>query len=125
MIRRPLDQRFGEAVRTGRKTTTIRRAPWPAGVPIMLYHWADAAYRSPQRDAAVIIVTDTTPITIGHQPDGLMTYTGPEGLISAPLWQSEGFASRAEMDAWFRPLVDPGACIPRHLMTFALRGREA
>lgn len=125
MIRRPLDQRFSEAVLTGRKTTTIRQKPWPAGVPIMLYHWTGEAYRSPQHDVAVVIVTGTAPITIGQHPDGLMTYTGPAGLSSATLWRSEGFASLAEMDAWFRRLVDPGACIPCHLMTFTPKGDEA
>ena len=56
MIKRPLNPRFSDAVREGRKFTTIRADLWPVGVPIMLYNWSGAAYRSKQIDVAAIIV---------------------------------------------------------------------
>jgi hypothetical protein len=37
-----------------------------------------------------------------------------------PLWQTEGFDSAAELDAWFRPLVKPGQPATKHLMRFRL-----
>lgn len=124
MIKRPLDPRFKEAVHAGRKTTTIRKAPWPVGVPIMLYHWSGQAYRSRQHDVAVVIVGKTTPITIVHRDSGLLTYTQAQSQ-ALPLWKTEGFASWEDMDVWFRPLVRPGKTITRHLMTFALERRAA
>jgi len=126
MIKRPLDPRFKDAVHSGRKTTTIRKAPWPVGVPIMLYHWSGQGYRSPQHDVAVVIVSKTTPITIAHGP-WMMTYTRKGGAESpaVPLWETEGFGTPEEMHEWFRPLVKPGKTITRHLMTFAVERRVA
>jgi len=55
MIKRPINARFSEAVREGRKFTTIRSKPWPVWKEIMLYNWSAAAYRSPQVDVCAFL----------------------------------------------------------------------
>ena len=119
MIKRPLDPRFSNAVLEKRKITTIRETPWPVGVPIMLYNWSGAAYRSPQKDVGSVMVSGWWPITIAHTVAGDMRYAyGMDcGLV---LHETEGFESRADMDAWFRPLVKPGQSVTKHLMRFRL-----
>ena len=117
MIKRPLNSRFTEAVLAGRKFTTIRDKPWPVGVPIMLYNWSGAAYRSKQSNVAEIVVKGFWTIRITHRPDGAMAYDC--GKTSAPaLYESEGFKSQAEMDDWFRPLVKHGQTDEKILMRF-------
>lgn len=98
MIKRPLNVRFRNPVLTGVKTSTIRNKPWPVGVPIMLYNWSVAAYRSPQLDVAPVIVRETRAIRITHREDGDMIYAygQPQERL---LHETEGFASRAELDA--------------------------
>lgn len=119
MIKRPLNSRFREAVLRDVKTTTIRDKAWPVGVPIMLYNWAGAAYRSKQVDVAPVIVKGFWTIRITHLHRGdVMVYqcgkeSGPE------LYKSEGFSSKEEMDDWFRPLVPAGRTIEKTLMLFA------
>lgn len=118
MIKRPLDSRFRELVLTDRKTTTIRSAAWPVGVPIMLYSWSGTPYRSKQVDVAAVIVKGfwTIRITRLRRGDVMVYQCGKE---SGPaLYQSEGFASQEEMDAWFRRLVQPGTTIEKTLMLF-------
>jgi len=73
MIKRPLNSRFSDAVREGRKITTIRDNPWPVGKQIMLYNWSGAAYRSKQNDVAAVTVLATSPVTISRVGDA-MTY---------------------------------------------------
>jgi hypothetical protein len=117
MIRRPLNERFAEKVLAGVKITTIREKPWPVGVPIMLYNWSGAACRSPQVDVAPVVVMGFWTIQIAQMEDGIMRYAyGMEN--NKPLWQTEGFDSAAELDAWFRPLVNPGKSVTKHLMRF-------
>ena len=119
MIRRPLHPRFTQAVLAGEKFTTIRDGQWPVGKPIMLYNWSGAPYRSKQVDVAQITVTGFWPIQITHDVGGGMRYRhGMGGVI--PLWQTEGFTSRDDLDAWFRPLVKPGHTITKTLMRFKL-----
>lgn len=119
MIKRPLNPRFSEAVKSGAKTTTIRKKWWPCGVPIMLYNWSGAAYKSPQNDVAVVVVREFWVIRITHNVDGSMTYE--HGRESAePLYASEGFGSQQDMNAWFRPLIKPGKTAEMHLMSFRL-----
>ena len=120
MIKRPLNPRFSTAVLEGRKFTTIRKTPWPVGVPIMLYNWSGAAYRSPQVDVAPVIVMGFWTIKIAHLSDnGDMRYAyGME--TSTPLYQSEGFNAASEMDEWFRRLVNPGQILTATLMRFRL-----
>lgn len=118
MIKRPIDYRFRKAVLRDEKTTTIRDKPWPVGVPIMLYNWSGAAYRSKQSDVAPIVVKGFWTIRITHQIDGFMRYDyGRE--TSEPLFASEGFNSPAEMDEWFLPLVKCGQTIEKTLMLFS------
>lgn len=110
MRKRPLNPRFSDLVRAGQKTTTIRRKPWPVGVPIMLYEWTGKAYRSPQLDVIAIMVTRVVPISIIKAGDDVLyaaevQHAEPKSL---PLWQTEGFSSQEDMDAWFRPLVKKG-----------------
>lgn len=119
MIKRPINPQFADAVLTGRKFTTIREKPWPVGVPIMLYHWSGRAYDSPQIDLTPIKVTGYWPIRITHRPDGTMRYEhGMEHAL--PLYETEGFPSRAAMNDWFRPLVKPGTTIVQTLHRFRL-----
>lgn len=117
MIKRPLHTRFREPVLADQKTTTIRDKAWPVGVPIMLYNWSGAAYRSKQIDVCPVIVRGFWTIRITHREDGGMIYA--YGRVNeTPLHETEGFASRAEMDAWFRPLVKRGQTIEKTLMLF-------
>lgn len=123
MLKRPLDPRFREPVLAGRKTTTIRDKAWPVGVPIMLYNWSGAAYRSKQMDVAPVVVTGFWTIRITHRPDGAMAYQC--GKESGPaLHETEGFASQSEMDDWFRPLVKRGRTIEKTLMRFFCRSNS-
>jgi hypothetical protein len=122
MIKRPLNPRFREQVLDGRKTTTIRNKPWPVGVPIMLYNWTGAPYRSKQLDVAAIVVKGFWTIRITHREDGGMLYA--YGRVKTPLHETEGFASRAEMDEWFRPLVQRGQTVEKTLMLFCRSNDE-
>lgn len=119
MIRRPINARFSAAVLAGRKFTTIRDKPWTVGVPIMLYKWSGAAYRSPQNDVALVMVSGWCPITIAHTEAGEMRYAYGMDCGRA-IHETEGFDSRGEMDEWFRPLINPGQTATKHLMRFKL-----
>lgn len=117
MIKRPLHPRFRDPVLRDEKTTTIRDKPWPTGVPIMLYNWAGAPYRSKQIDVAPIKVIGYWTIYITRREDDMMLYHF--GRVSTlPLHETEGFADRGEMDDWFRPLVKPGQTITKAIMNF-------
>lgn len=117
MIKRPLNPQFRAAVLSDVKTTTIRENPWPVGVPIMLYCWSGKAYRSKQVDVAAVKVRGFWWMIITHNTDGKMFYDcGKES--PPPLYVSEGFASQAAMDDWFRPLVPRGTGIRQALMNF-------
>lgn len=119
MLKRPLNPRFREPVLRDEKTTTIRDKAWPVGVPIMLYSWSGTAYRSKQVDVCSVVVRGfwTIRITRLHRGDIMVYRCGKE---SGPeLYKSEGFASKEEMDAWFRPLVKPGHTIEKTLMLFS------
>jgi hypothetical protein len=119
MIKRPLNSRFREPVLCGKKTTTIREKAWPVGVPIMLYNWSGAAYRSKHSDVASVVVTGFWVIRITHKPDGAMGYEC--GKESGPaLHESEGFNTPEEMDEWFRPLVKRGQAMEKALMLFRI-----
>lgn len=118
MIKRPLHPQFREPVLRDEKTTTIRDKAWPVGVPIMLYNWSGAAYRSKQIDVAPVIVKGFWTIRITHYENGKMRYEC--GKESGPaLYKSEGFASTDDMDDWFRPLVKPGQTVEKTLMLFS------
>ena len=131
MIRRPLNERFSDAVLEERKITTIRDNPWPIGKPIMLFRWFGKPYRSKQVDIAPVMVESTGEIRITHRPDGGMLYAGPEIVDSiyrhgTDLHITEGFGTRSEMDEWFRPLVKPGQTVSKTLMRFRLwKGGDA
>jgi len=119
MIKRPLNPKFREPVLLGKKITTIRDKAWPVGVPIMLYNWSGAAYRSKQNAVAPVIVSGFWPILITHKTDGTMVYEcGMD--CGRPLHETEGFHSRSELDEWFRPLVKLGQTIEKKLMRFRL-----
>lgn len=119
MIKRPLDPRFGEAVLAGRKTTTIRPTAWPCNVPILLFHWSGAPYRSKHIDLAPVIVSEVLPITISHREDGRVTFS-PNRIGGRPLYETEGHATRSDLDAWFRKVVKRGGKSSRFLMRFSL-----
>lgn len=123
MLKRPLNPQFSDAVREGRKWTTIREKPWPVGVPIMLYNWRGAAYRSPQIDVCPVIVLGWWPITIAKTETGAMSYAyGLETEI--PLWEHEGFPSPEALDEWFGAMVKPGQTITQTLMRFRLANSQ-
>lgn len=124
MIKRPINTRFRQAVLSGRKVTTIRDNPWPVGQPLMLYSWTDKPYRSKQDDLCAVIVADYYPITILRGENDDMTYflTAPPADFNAPIWQTEGFDSAEDMDAWFRPLTKPGKLVEKYLMNFSREG---
>ena len=124
MIKRPINHRFHGAVLADRKTTTIRDKPWPVGVPIMLYAWSGAAYRSKQLDITPVVVKGFWTIRITHRADGGMIYA--YGRVNeTPLHETEGFATSAEMDEWFRPLVKRGETIEKALMLFSRSNKKA
>lgn len=125
MLKRPLNPRFIEAVRTGRKITTIRDSAWPVGKPIMLYHWSGAAYRSKQIDVAVVEVTETHELRITHRFHDAFVSFDAFRLNTKLLHETEGFASYDDMQAWFRPLVKPGQTVQKHLMRFRLLPTDA
>lgn len=117
MLKRPLNPQFREPVLADQKTTTIRDRPWPVGVPIMLYSWSGAPYRSKHVDIAPVIVKGFWTIRITQDPDGSMGYDcGRES--GRPIHEAEGFRNRDEMDEWFRRLVKPGQTVEKTLMRF-------
>lgn len=119
MLKRPLNTRFNAPLLAGVKCTTIRDTPWPVGVPVMLYNWTGKPYRSPQADVAAVIVKGFWAIRIRRSLDGSMTYEcGKES--GPPLHETEGFPSRADLDAWFRALIRPGWHADKFLMRFTL-----
>lgn len=119
MIRRPLNERFVTAVQTGIKVTTIRDKPWPVGKPIMLYRWLGKPYASKQEEICDIIVHEVRPVKIAQGADGKLFFDYPPGPVTERnLYEAEGFASREELESWFRPLVPPGKIIEKHLMIF-------
>lgn len=117
MIRRPINEGFNLAVLDGTKTTTIRLHPWPVGVPIQLYNWSGAAYRSMQEDVAVVEVISTHTIWIQHRSTGFMEYDFDLSMGS-PIWKTEGFDSQDEMDEWFRKVVPKGQLRMLNIMRF-------
>ena len=119
MIKRPLNPRFSNAVREGRKTTTIRDGIWPVGVPIMLYNWSGVPYRSPQVDVAAVVVLGFWAVEI-HRTQGNGVFYTHQLIHEKPLYETEGFASFVEMDDWFRPLIKPGCVVEKHVMLFRL-----
>jgi hypothetical protein len=122
MIRRPLNERFSQAVLECRKVTTIRDSPWPTGKPIMLFCWSGKPYRSKQISIAPVIVELAFSIVIRRSFDDVMTYN-PDGLMPDGkrwLWETEGFNSQVEMDNWFRPLLRPQDSAFKSLMRFRL-----
>jgi hypothetical protein len=85
----------------------------------MLYNWSGAAYRSKQIDVAAVTVKGVLPIEIHRRSDGEMFYAcNLSG--SRMLHETEGFESREELDAWFRPLLKPGQTVTKFLMRFRL-----
>jgi len=119
MIKRPLDPRFSAAVKAGLKFTTIRDNPWPVGVPIMLYHWSGAPYRSHHVDVAPVTVSGFWTIRITQNEDGQMHYE--HGMVNdTPIHKTEGFPNPEAMDDWFRPLVKRGQTVAKTLMRFSL-----
>lgn len=85
----------------------------------MLYNWSGAAYRSPQIDVAPVIVRDVRVIRITHRADDGMIYAygKPNERL---LHETEGFATREELDSWFRPIIKRGQTVEKALMFFSL-----
>lgn len=85
----------------------------------MLYNWSGAAYRSPQNDVAPVIVSNVRVIRITHRQDGDMIFAyGQQN--DRRLHETEGFSTRVELDAWFRPLVKRGDTVAKSLIYFCL-----
>jgi hypothetical protein len=121
MIKRPLNPQFSDAVREGRKSTTIRDNPWPVGVPIMLYNWSGLPYRSKQIDVAPVIVESVHRIVITRFNDTGMGYGDYCPLPShRQLWETEGFDSREQMNEWFRSALKKSTVSEKVLMRFSL-----
>lgn len=120
MIKRPLHPQFSDAVRQGRKITTIRDKAWPIWVPIMLYNWSGKPYRSKHVDVTPIIVEETTAIRIGRERDQMFYHAENHIHPDHFLWCGEGFLSAEDMDDWFRRKVKPGQWIQPALMRFRL-----
>jgi hypothetical protein len=118
MLKRPLHTQFREPVLRDVKTTTIRDKAWPVCVPIMLYNWSGAPYRSKQIDVAVVVVSEVKPIKITHCEDGEMRFSRARSRDEW-LFETEGFATADELHAWFRPLVKRGDSVEKHLMLFS------
>lgn len=127
MTKRPLDRRFRQRVENLVKVTTIRNKPWKLGVPIMLYHWTGAAYRSKQENFRAVTVVEARPIQITRTVLGMGYWENGTDEFIEGLWKTEGFDSQAEMDDWFRRLVKPGEVATKWLMRFRLvaSGAEA
>lgn len=123
MIRRPLNSRFRDAVLSGRKFCTMRDTPWPIGVPIMLYEWTGAPYRSKQAEVAVVVVEQVETITIRHTAEGMRySISRVEGKW---LWEAEGFDSGTDIDEWFSKTIQPGGSATKFLHRFKLIERGA
>jgi hypothetical protein len=118
MLKRPLNPRFNKAVLEGRKFTTIRAAPWPVWIEVILYNWSGPAYRSKQVDVATVLVESENEILITNSA-GQMVYF-PDSVDGIPIHQTEGFSTMTEMDEWFEKLVKPGETTTKHLMRFRL-----
>ena len=116
MIKRPLNSQFSDKAKDEIKITTIRDKAWPVGVPIMLYNWSGAAYRSKQIDVCAVEVLETQPITITHAPGGMVFSV--LYVANRPLFGTEGFKTPADLDAWFSKVVKPGESVTKHLMRF-------
>lgn len=117
MIKRPINSRFNQAVLEGRKITTIRDSSWRCDVPIMLYNWSGAAYRSKQIDVAQIVVESVQPLEIIMPDFGTPIYT-PRIICKRPLWSCEGFKDQDDMDSWFYKSVKTGETASKFLMKF-------
>ncbi len=114
MIRRSLNKRFVEAVLSDTKTTTIRENAWPVGVPIRLFTWTGAPYRSKQQDVAMVVVREVKQVRINHLPDGAILIEGG----GPRLHETEGFRDEEDMAAWFRGVVPLAQSWPQNLMRF-------
>jgi hypothetical protein len=119
MIKRPINPRFNEAILSGCKLTTIRDSFWRTDVPIMLYNWSAAAYRSKQIDVAPIIVESVQPLEIVMPDFGEPSYY-PRIIDGRPLWSCEGFKDQDDMDSWFYKVVKTGQTANKFLMRFRL-----
>lgn len=115
MIKRPLDRRFAEAVKEGRKITTIRKTSWPLHTPIMLFHWEYKPYRSKHMNVCAVQAILAKQCKITHYHGGEMEYIVDPfllGMFNATdfhLWEAEGFNSKQAMDEWFREAVPAGS----------------
>jgi hypothetical protein len=123
MIKRPLHERFSNAVREGRKFTTIRSKPWPCWKPIMLYNWSGAAYRSKQVDVAAIEVEEVLEIVVTHDRDGGIVFSRDK-IDGIPIHKTEGFADAGQMQEWFAKAVPKGSTVELSLMRFRLANNQ-
>ena len=119
MIKRPLHNRFSDAVREGRKFTTIREKPWPVDKPIMLYNWSGAAYRSKQIDVAAVEVEEVLEMIVTHDRDGGIVF-GRDKIDGIPIHKTEGFDDAGQMQEWFAKVVPVGKTVELALMRFRL-----
>ena len=124
MIKRSLSAQFHQKVMDGIKVSTIRPNPWPVGVPIQLFHWADKPYRSKHVDGPVVIVNCIKPMQICKDCISRPQYCYGHGslldVVPKNLYAIEGFDSQEDMDAWFRRLVKPGQATQQFQMLFSL-----
>lgn len=119
MIKRPINARFSDAIREGRKFTTIRSKPWPCWKPIMLYNWTGAAYRSKQVDVAAIEVEEVLEMLVTHDEHGGLVF-GRNQIDGIPIHKTEGFDNARQMQEWFAKVVPVGETVELALMRFRL-----
>jgi len=124
MHRRPISPQFNDAICEGRKVTTIRRSPWPVGVPIQLYNWSGKPYASKQVPVAVVMCRGHNPVTIQRDAEGAVSFgvwgQKNKSIDAEQLTKWEGFACQEDLEAWFRRLVKPGKPLVQFLNRFEL-----
>lgn len=89
----------------------------------MLFRWSGAAYRSKQVEIAPVVVESTESIEITCTAVGVAFWNADHDYL-AELWESEGFHSQADMDAWFEAKMKPGQTVTKSLMRFRLARPE-
>jgi hypothetical protein len=110
MIKRPIDKSFREKVLAGKKRTTIRRKPWPLGVPIMLYSWTGEPYRSKHDNLVSVMCSSWEEITLKRDTDGsLRFHLLKNSSLEGRLFEAEGFDDHEALCEWFRSRWPQGA----------------
>jgi len=84
----------------------------------MLYRWEGKPYRSKHLDVAEIEVEELLEIRVSHEPDGGPVIFSRETIDGQPLWQTEGFEDRGQLEDWFSREIEPGESETLFLIRF-------